>query len=48
MHPAGGVQGQRLAFAKGQKPRDMVDVGVGQHDAGDRAVTRPVNGVKRR
>jgi len=48
VHPAGSIDDQRLAFAKRQKSGDMIHVGVGQHDADDGAVPRPVSRVERR
>ncbi len=35
----GGVNAQRLEFAQQEESEDMVEIGVGERDAGDRRVT---------
>ena len=38
VHAFGRVERKRLAFAQSQQPGDVVDVAIGEHGAGDRAM----------
>ncbi len=40
------VDGEGLAFPKMQQPGDRIDVAIGQHDAGDRAVAEAGPGMQ--